>query len=248
MSDYWTRRVAALAAALITVMAVAPAGAASVIVKSTGDIFLAGQPGGTSITGFFGTDTAPQNSPLKLTVTGAVLTFKAAGSTSVDTTCFADADGGCYADQSFFSPAPASDTYKGPANALIGVFLDGAAFDVATGPASLDFTDLANTALLTQSPLLHQIFFIGDGWTGNGTGTVQQFFAPTGATRLYLATADSYGSSVGNLGQLTVAVTGAEAAGAVPEPASWAMLIAGFGVIGAAARRRRTMLHPSTSN
>jgi PEP-CTERM motif len=30
-----------------------------------------------------------------------------------------------------------------------------------------------------------------------------------------------------------------QAAGAVPEPASWAMLIAGFGLIGAAARRQR---------
>ena len=29
---------------------------------------------------------------------------------------------------------------------------------------------------------------------------------------------------------------------AVPEPASWAMLIAGFGLVGAAARRRRTAL------
>ena len=30
------------------------------------------------------------------------------------------------------------------------------------------------------------------------------------------------------------------AGGAVPEPASWAMLIAGFGLVGAASRRRRT--------
>jgi hypothetical protein len=29
---------------------------------------------------------------------------------------------------------------------------------------------------------------------------------------------------------------------AVPEPASWAMLIAGFGLVGAAARRRRTVV------
>jgi hypothetical protein len=29
-------------------------------------------------------------------------------------------------------------------------------------------------------------------------------------------------------------------AGAVPEPANWAMLIAGFGLVGAVARRRRT--------
>jgi hypothetical protein len=33
-----------------------------------------------------------------------------------------------------------------------------------------------------------------------------------------------------------------DAAGAVPEPASWAMLIAGFGLTGAAARRRRSMV------
>ena len=30
--------------------------------------------------------------------------------------------------------------------------------------------------------------------------------------------------------------------GAVPEPASWAMMIAGFGLVGAAARRRRTVI------
>ncbi len=33
-----------------------------------------------------------------------------------------------------------------------------------------------------------------------------------------------------------------DAAGAVPEPATWAMLIAGFGIVGAAARRRRTAI------
>ncbi|MFZ4690689.1 MAG: PEPxxWA-CTERM sorting domain-containing protein [Polymorphobacter sp.] len=33
-----------------------------------------------------------------------------------------------------------------------------------------------------------------------------------------------------------------DATGAVPEPASWAMLIAGFGLTGAAARRRRRMV------
>ncbi|QMW24536.1 PEP-CTERM sorting domain-containing protein [Sandaracinobacteroides saxicola] len=31
-------------------------------------------------------------------------------------------------------------------------------------------------------------------------------------------------------------------AGAVPEPATWAMMIAGFGLVGAATRRRRTMV------
>ena len=36
-------------------------------------------------------------------------------------------------------------------------------------------------------------------------------------------------------------VSGAEAAVAVPEPASWAMMIAGFGAVGGAMRRRRTL-------
>ena len=35
-----------------------------------------------------------------------------------------------------------------------------------------------------------------------------------------------------------VTITATNAAGAVPEPASWAMMIGGFGMIGAASRRR----------
>lgn len=51
---------------------------------------------------------------------------------------------------------------------------------------------------------------------------------------------DSYGFFIsttdGALGR------GALTIGAVPEPASWAMLIAGFGLVGAAARRRRAVV------
>jgi hypothetical protein len=42
--------------------------------------------------------------------------------------------------------------------------------------------------------------------------------------------------------RVTSVSTTFDAAGAVPEPASWAMLIAGFGLTGAAARRRRRMV------
>jgi hypothetical protein len=35
------------------------------------------------------------------------------------------------------------------------------------------------------------------------------------------------------------------AASAVPEPATWAMMIAGFGLVGVASRRRRTLAHAS---
>lgn len=108
--------------------------------------------------------------------------------------------------------------------------------DVASGPASLDYTDPANLTLASYTPGLGQIFFIGDGLTD--LGATQQFLAPTGATRLFLAVADSIGASTGNPGGFTVSFTGATAA--VPEPSSWAMFIGGFGLVGGAMRRRRT--------
>jgi hypothetical protein len=55
---------------------------------------------------------------------------------------------------------------------------------------------------------LNQVFFIGDGLTGNGTGTVQQFVIPAGATRLYLGSADGAGANYNNSGSFSVSVTG----------------------------------------
>ena len=218
----------------------ATAQAGTVTVAATRDIFLASQPGGASVTGYFGTDTAPGASPVAFDVSGgAALTFSAIGTTSVDGSCFAGADGGCYGDQSSFSPAPASGTYKGPADALIGVFLDGSTTDVSMGLASLDYTQAGNRALASQTPALDQIFFIGDGLTGTGTGDVQQFIAPTGATKLFIAAADSIGASGGNLGSLSVTFTGATLSAPVPEPAAWTLMLVGVGALGVAARRRR---------
>jgi hypothetical protein len=216
--------------------AIAGTAQAGTIIAGTTDIFLASQPNGTPVTGFFGPDTAPGNSPVQFLVTGSVLTFSATGSTSVDGSCYAGPDGGCYADESGFSPAPASGTYKGPSDALIGVFLGPGVTDVAAGLASLDFTDPTNTSLASQSPLINQIFFIGDGLTGTGTGSVQDFIAPVGATDLYLAVADSIGGSNNNLGSLDVTVTGATQT-AVPEPFSLSLF--GAGLVGAMVIRRR---------
>lgn len=52
-----------------------------------------------------------------------------------------------------------------------------------------------------------------------------------------LKTNGSYNSSYGSNFRLTVA--GAPSPAALPEPASWAMMIAGFGAIGCAMRRRK---------
>ncbi|MHB8636982.1 MAG: hypothetical protein ACYC96_10995, partial [Fimbriimonadaceae bacterium] len=82
---------------------------------------------------------------------------------------------------------------------LVGVFLS-AAQPVDPAPAALAFTNngavgLINTDFASLSPLLDQTFFVGDGLTGNGTGSQQVFNVPDGATRLYLGYADGYGYS-----------------------------------------------------
>jgi hypothetical protein len=77
------------------------------------------------------------------------------------------------------------------AGALVGVF---ATADVPTGapPPSLDFTSIGTT-FTNLSPALYQTFFIGDGRTGDGSGAVQQFFVPAGASRLFLGISDAPG-------------------------------------------------------
>ena len=205
-------------------------------IPGTADLFLASQPAGTTIVGFFGSDTAAANAPIQYGVTaGTALSFTASGSTTVDGNCFAGPDGGCYTDESGFSPAPANGTYKGPANALYGVFLGSGTTDISTGPATLDYTVAANRSRASYAPALGTIFYIGDGLTGTGSGAAQRFLAPTGATELYLAAADSYGASFNNGGGLTVTV--GPAAIATPEPAALALL--GLGATGLVLLRRR---------
>ena len=77
---------------------------------------------------------------------------------------------------------------------------------------------------------------------GNLTSTFTETtvdFAAAGATTLTILDATPAGDGAGsNLALDRVSVTDLSA-GAVPEPASWALFVAGFGVVGAAARRRR---------
>lgn len=59
-------------------------------------------------------------------------------------------------------------------------------------PSALNF-NLIGTTFSILTPTLNQVFFIGDGLTGNGKGTIQQFLIPAGATRLFLGLADAPG-------------------------------------------------------
>ena len=80
---------------------------------------------------------------------------------------------------------------------LVGVFLD-ANEPSGPGPAVLSYNYGTPGSLSTSdpsfSPALDQVFFIGDGLTGTGTGQEQIFHVPAGADRLYLGFADSFDS------------------------------------------------------
>ncbi len=212
-------------------------------VAATTDVWLAGQPNGSSVSGYFGTDTAPGNSPVGVSVAGGqVLTFSITGYTkvSVDGSCFdSTADGGvCYQDEFTDSPDPANGISLAhvAAGALVGVFVPTGGPSGST-PAALDFTSGGlGTSFSTLAPALDQLFFIGDGLTGTGTGAVQQFTAPVGAGMLYLAISDSVGASANNSGSISVDVANAAA---VPEPGTLFCVAAGLAMSGLARRRAR---------
>ena len=95
-----------------------------------------------------------------------------------------------------------------PLNSLVGVFLGDSVPSSSGPPPRLDFEPATGLGLAfaSLSPVLKQVFFIGDGLTGNGTGAAQQFIVPAGATRLFLGPVDGTGW-VNNSGAFTVQVT-----------------------------------------
>ncbi len=165
--------------------------------------YLASAPNGTQCCGG---DAAPAQSPVLVTtpfVPGNSLIFTAAGSVSFAGGTPTDPPDGSSSVDTASSLGIAS--YAGPVDALVGVFLNGV--PPATAPVGLDFTSSGlGTSFTTLSPLLAQVFFIGDGLTGNGTGTPQTFVVPAGATALYLGTTDGSGW-YNNSGTFAVTVT-----------------------------------------
>ncbi len=96
------------------------------------------------------------------------------------------------------------------------------------------FTPIVNG--FSNLPLNALIGVFNNNGTANDPfviGSSYNIVVPTGATMLYLGTVDSY-QWANNIGGFAVDV-----AAAVPEPATWALMILGFGAIGATMRRRR---------
>ena len=101
--------------------------------------------------------------------------------------------------------------------------------DPPDGGTDFDFSLPLGPGLdyLSLSPLLKQVFFIGDGQTDGGV--LQQVIVPTGASRLYLATMDMWGW-YNNSGSFAVNV------GPVPLPST--ILLLGSGLLGLGSLRR----------
>ena len=118
-----------------------------------------------------------------------------------------------------------------------------------SAPASLNFVT-SGTGFSTLSPLLDQVFFIGDGLTGNGTGSLQTFIVPTGATQLYLGISDAngYNGAPGfyfdNTGNFLVTTNFvAVPTSPIPEPSSLLLLATGgLGLLATVGRKRLGLL------
>jgi hypothetical protein len=79
--------------------------------------------------------------------------------------------------------------YKGPHGALLGIFLNDDIPSADPAPTSIDFSGRGiESQFDTLYPALGQVFFIGDGYTDNGS--IQNFAAPAGATRILFGVAD----------------------------------------------------------
>ena len=219
-------------AALAATLCASSAYAAPVLVNATANVYqFDGSTDGTAPVGFSITG-------------GSTITFSATGAISFNSGGnFNDADGiGSASSINIFGTTSLSGFSAPNAGSLVGFFYNPRVALVNT-PATLNFNTIG-TSFTSLSPLLNQVFFIGDGLTGDGTGSVQSFIAPTRATMLYIGFADAggyYGTpgSYGdNLGALTVNVN-LPAAAAVPETATWGMMILGMGAVGFAMRRRQ---------
>lgn len=197
---------------LLALLAV-PAAATTLVVPATANIFGAGHatppaPGG-------GAEGTLPPFVTFAAASGQILTFSGvSGTVSCCNSSMTGPDGGPYA--SGTTDITGVGGISGIRNDqhtmfLVGVFLD-ANEPADPAPPTLDFgAGQLGENFAALAPQVGQVFYVGDGLTGTGSGATQSFLVPPTATRLYLGFADAlefgdpvsapgyYGDNVGQL-------------------------------------------------
>ena len=175
---------AALAGCLIFISVPAFADSIVITVPGTSDIWLAGMSGGSGASGLAPgcslVDFAPNQTPVQYVlpiVPGEALLF-------IDVTgsvrhgpgqAFQGPDGNPDPNQGlrnhFQGAQNGISDITAPHNSLLGVFLGPGLPDLSTSPPALDFSTPGSRDYAFLSPLLQQVFFIGDGLTGGADPT-----------------------------------------------------------------------------
>jgi hypothetical protein len=222
------------------------------------------------------TATVPLYVVLPSNATGSSLTFSVSGATSRDPSTWDRPLVGPDGETPGTGPFAANwgpEVYENlvgmfaPYQSLAGVFVD-ESVAVPTAP-HLFFGTETERGFSTLSPELQQVFFIGDGLIGVGTGQVQTFTIPERARALFLSTYDSPKGFYNNVGSLTVSITSQDVelsfgdptsiipftvgahqgVNGIPEPATAALL--GAVLVGLSAshlnRRKRSLRSERTS-
>jgi len=169
--------------------------------------------------------------------TGRTITFSAGGSAGWDEEPVNGPDGGTFADSTSIPAVGPISGFSAPwSGHLVGLFIEAGDISGLSAPVGASYPDVASFGAPAYAPLARQVFFIGDGLTGTGSGSVQVFNIPDSAMSLVLGIADAYafndfaGYYGDNVGGYEVSYN------AVPSPAAAGAL----GLAGLAwARRRR---------
>ncbi len=127
---------------------------------------------------------------------------------------------------------------------LAGAFIDSATYSTTGIPAPDSVYGAGDLGLASYTPMLNQVFFLGDGLTGTGTGAQQLFYIPEWADTLLIGFVDAprfegnpyyYADNSGS-----ITATFDVIAPAVPLPAGLPLLLSAFGLAGFVARRRKS--------